>query len=286
MPVRERKRSTHCDSQISLEERLNIQNEFWNKVRQSPVSTLLLDYDGTLAPFTADRDAAFPYKGVVEALNAILESCRTRVVVVTGRRAHDIPRLLRLRTAPEVWGCHGYEYLTSGKYELKKPDEDLLRALSIVDEELEKEGLADRIEYKPGAVAVHFRGIDPEVAGEAMAAVVRVYKEYGSHCGLQLRRFDQGLEFRLPNVDKGGVVHAVVAEVPPHSPIAYLGDDETDEDAFRALPCNGLSVLVRADPRPTSASQWLRPPDELLAFLCCWAECVRGGVQCKSASRA
>jgi trehalose-6-phosphatase len=166
MPVRERKRSTHCDSQISLEERLNIQNEFWNKVRQSPVSTLLLDYDGTLAPFTADRDAAFPHKGVVEALNAILESCRTRVVVVTGRRAHDIPRLLRLRTAPEVWGCHGYEYLTSGKYELKKPDEDLLRTLSIVDEELENEGLADRIEYKPGAVAVHFRGIDPEVVGE------------------------------------------------------------------------------------------------------------------------
>ena len=52
--------------------------------------------------------------------------------------------------------------------------------------------------------------------------------------------------------------------------MAYLGDDRTDEDAFRALRGRGLSVLVRAEPRETAADAWIRPPEELIEFLRTW----------------
>jgi trehalose-6-phosphatase len=52
--------------------------------------------------------------------------------------------------------------------------------------------------------------------------------------------------------------------------VAYLGDDRTDEDAFKALAGRGLAVLVREELRPTAAAVWLRPPVELLDFLQRW----------------
>lgn len=55
--------------------------------------------------------------------------------------------------------------------------------------------------------------------------------------------------------------------------VAYLGDDQTDEDAFRALEKlgeHGLSVLVRTHVRETAADIWIKPPEQLIEFLENW----------------
>jgi len=49
-----------------------------------------------------------------------------------------------------------------------------------------------------------------------------------------------------------------------------LGDDRTDEDAFKSIKGRGLGVLVREAFRPTYADVWIKPPEELLAFLARW----------------
>jgi trehalose-phosphatase len=75
--------------------------------------------------------------------------------------------------------------------------------------------------------------------------------------------------------DKGGAVDAIVKEAATNGPVAYLGDDLTDESAFRAVNAvgsRGLSVLVRREWRQTAAEIWLRPPGELLVFLQRWIE--------------
>ncbi|MBU1936081.1 trehalose-phosphatase, partial [bacterium] len=58
--------------------------------------------------------------------------------------------------------------------------------------------------------------------------------------------------------------------------VAYLGDDLTDEDAFRVLKGKGLGVLVRPEFRPTTADLWLQPPDDLIEFLKNWITICRG----------
>jgi trehalose 6-phosphate phosphatase len=93
---------------------------------------------------------------------------------------------------------------------------------------------------------------------------------------LALLEFEAGLELRVGR-DKGGAVEAILAEQGTSGPIAYLGDDLTDETAFRAvntLGTQGLSLLVRRELRQTSAEAWLRPPQELRAFLTRWARAM------------
>jgi len=54
--------------------------------------------------------------------------------------------------------------------------------------------------------------------------------------------------------------------------VAYLGDDLTDEDAYKALGNKGLKVLVGAKSRKSLADIQINPPVELLAFLDKWIE--------------
>ena len=69
-------------------------------------------------------------------------------------------------------------------------------------------------------------------------------------------------------------VKAILAEYGTGGPAAYLGDDLTDEAAFRAMKGRGLSALVRREWRETEAEIWLRPPAELKGFLAGWARAV------------
>ncbi len=90
--------------------------------------------------------------------------------------------------------------------------------------------------------------------------------------------FDGGIELRAAGCDKGQVVSQVLAEQDAVQAgcVAYLGDDHTDEDAFRALQGRGLRVLVRPKWRTTAADVWLRPPDGLREFLGRWADIREG----------
>ncbi|MFZ1084043.1 MAG: hypothetical protein WAN35_03650 [Terracidiphilus sp.] len=69
----------------------------------------------------------------------------------------------------------------------------------------------------------------------------------------------------------------LLEEFPDDTPVAYLGDDATDEDAFQALSGRGLCVLVRPRWRPSSAHLWLRAPRELRRFLADWLTALRQG---------
>ncbi|MEE8577700.1 MAG: trehalose-phosphatase, partial [candidate division Zixibacteria bacterium] len=75
---------------------------------------------------------------------------------------------------------------------------------------------------------------------------------------------------RPAGIDKGSAVKTLLAEHDPEVRAAYLGDDTTDEDAFRAISDRGLAVLVRNKARTTDAHIRLAPPRELLEFLDCW----------------
>ncbi|NIP26121.1 MAG: trehalose-phosphatase, partial [Phycisphaerae bacterium] len=75
------------------------------------------------------------------------------------------------------------------------------------------------------------------------------------------------LELRVPGRDKGDAVGTILAEMNQDAVTAYLGDDLTDEDAFKAIKGKGIGILVREELRSTAADVWIRPPEELLTFL-------------------
>jgi trehalose 6-phosphate phosphatase len=77
--------------------------------------------------------------------------------------------------------------------------------------------------------------------------------------------------------DKGDAVSTILGEIGPEVPVAYLGDDRTDERAFLALRTQGLGVLVRPRWRETAAALWIRPPEGLQEFLKHWLQACREG---------
>jgi trehalose-phosphatase len=246
------------------------------RLRSLPCRVLLLDYDGTLAPFHFDRTQAFPYSEVPGLLTDLMGR-GTRVVLVSGRPAPELVRLSGIDPHPEIWGSHGLErLLPDGRYELEPLSAQHAQSLAEAAGLLRVDGLASRLESKPGGVAVHWRGLAPFERSGLRRRVLELWSPFLADGGLNLLNFDGGLELRAPGKNKGDAVRTVLSETDGDAAVAYLGDDQTDEDAFRAVKGAGLAVLVRPTRRLTSADVWLRPPKELLEFLRAWLRASGG----------
>ncbi|MFP5221554.1 MAG: trehalose-phosphatase [Acidobacteriota bacterium] len=225
---------------------------------------LVLDYDGTLAPFRPEREHAYPYAGMRDVLNRLPASGRSRFILISGREAGVVSRLLNIQPEPEIWGCHGAQRLAPGRDPQQAdltPGQKaaLARARSMVDD-------ASLLEVKSCGVAIHWRGLPDEERLRLEAGLLPDLRPLAEESGLELHSFDGGLELRLPDINKGAVIETLLQEN-PEALLFYFGDDKTDEDAFKALKGRGIGVLVKPEPRPTNASFWVRPPQELLTLI-------------------
>ena len=246
-------------------------DEFFSQLAESPQSLLLLDYDGTLSPFVVERNEAVPYAGVRERIEAILDSARTRVVLISGREVKQVRSLLDIEPAPEIFGCHGAEryHPRTGTY-LTGVSDEAQHTLREIHDWAKHEGLTDRVETKPTSIAFHVRGMADEKASRLLSIVRGEWHDYVEGKGLMLEEFDGGLEIRAVGVTKGDAVKTLLEETSPGARVAYLGDDMTDEDAFTVLGDRGIKVLVRPQLRESQADMWIAPPGELLEFLDRW----------------
>lgn len=254
-----------------VEEKLDV---FFGRFAGAAASLLLLDFDGTLAPFRVDRFKARPWSGVRGLLNRIQKQKKTRIVMISGRPAEEIGPLLDLETPPEIWGLHGAERLyPDGRRVLETIPAELRARLDELSAQLCQDSFGGLLEEKPNAVVMHWRGAAPEKARQIEMRTRELFEPLTLIDGLNLLEFEAGLELRAGR-NKGGAVKAILAEVnagaPVRLPTAYLGDDLTDEIAFAALKGRGLGVLVRREWRETVADIWLKPPEQLREFLRLW----------------
>jgi trehalose 6-phosphate phosphatase len=250
---------------------------FLQRIKAAPASVLLLDYDGTLAPFHVDRSLAYPYPGVVSILERIVRSGKTRVIIISGRSIVELRALLTPMNCLEMWGGHGLEHqLSDGSYSHVQVSEENAASLAEAEKWVVAAGLFSNAEIKLGGIAIHWRGMAPTEARRVQALTQRGWTALAERSGLKLLQFEAGLELRVSHPDKGDAVESILAGLDSNVPIACLGDDLTDEDAFHILSGHGLSVLVKADYRETIAGAWIRPPKELIDFLERWLSSVSG----------
>jgi trehalose 6-phosphate phosphatase len=250
---------------------------FIQSVAEARQSALLLDFDGTLAPFRIDPSKVQMWTGVQELLQKIQDAHCTRIAVVTGRPAKEAALLLQLRAPLEIWGVHGAERLyTDGRLEqdelLAAQQQTLTTARNLLKATRWKRGI--RIEDKWNAVVLHWRGAAVRSAYAAQMRALHLLRPFAEHTGMELLQFDGGVELRAGR-NKGAIVRLLLSELRADAPVAYLGDDTTDENAFKALAGRGLGVLVRRRWRPSAALVRLNPPTELLNFLAAWAFAVQ-----------
>ncbi|MDA8361390.1 MAG: trehalose-phosphatase [Gammaproteobacteria bacterium] len=241
-------------------------DDFLGRLARAPERLLVLDYDGTLAPFTPERDRAVLYAGVAPLVEAIIAS-GTVVAFITGRSVATLsPRLPW--TDIDIFGAHGCEHRDrQGRHHRVLLPADALLALERIEQEMRNRGLGLAMECKYGTIALHWRHAPDTLRTDIQQALPAILSALpASVFGAP---FDGGFEFRARAANKGTALK-ILLDRHPQAAVAYLGDDLTDEDAFAALPAHGLGVLVRPALRPTRASVWVRPPAELLDFLSAW----------------
>jgi trehalose 6-phosphate phosphatase len=248
---------------------------FWDLVSRKGRKLLALDYDGTLAPFCAARMEALPLDGVVPLLEEISRRPDTTLAVVSGRPLEDLQRLL-LPWRGLMVGNHGFEKRTpGGRVELRPPDPEEQAGLDEALDAAREAGLNGRLEVKLASVAVHTRGLPDGEERRLEEGLGGMWGGISRESGLLLTRFNRGLELRAREWDKGRALLELLSHEPPGTFCVYIGDDLTDEDAFRAVRGSGIGIRVGEPALPTEAQGILADIPAVRGFLEAWVRLGR-----------
>jgi trehalose-phosphatase len=255
-------------------QRIEIVNipDFWDRLSASQSRVLALDYDGTLAPYHVDPMKAYPLPGIRGLLSAIAETDDTRLVLISGRPVHEVLTLLG-DLEITVIGSHGFEHRSpEGELIVRSPDLDQLNGLEKASALAVQLGFGERLETKIASVAFHTRGLPPLRASEMERSISSEWSALAPLHGLECRGFNGGVEIRSIGFNKGDALAALLADRLPGSLNVYIGDDDTDEDAFRMLAELGIGLGIRVGrpATPTAAGGLLPDCEAVKLFLETW----------------
>ena len=230
-----------------------------------------LDYDGTLSPLAPTPTEAVALPGTFALLRQLAAAPAVQVALVTGRPIADVRRFLDM---PEIYyvGTHGLEVrLPSGEIQMAEGLDSVRSALPEIKHQLQQV-VATRpgilIEDKGPALACHYRLAAPTDAAAArkfIAAAAHDYQRRG--VPITLVYGHEVAELRPSHCNKGTAVRALLAAHGRASLPVYIGDDQTDEDAFEMLPADSITIRVGPSRVPTRAHYRLREPRQVQHFL-------------------
>jgi len=235
--------------------------------RRSGHPAIFLDYDGTLTPIVSHPEKALLSDSMRQALQSLV--MQAPVAILSGRDLDDIRQRVNIGAIVYA-GSHGFDI--AGPRGLRKEmATEFLPRLDMIEKQLGKQlaGIPGaRLERKRFSIAAHYRNVNESDVPKVERAVSKVATRHR-----ELRKMDGKKVYELlPDIDwdKGKAVlwllETLGLERAKVRPI-YIGDDRTDEDAFRALGQHGVGILVSEQARPTAASYSLKDPTEVERFL-------------------
>jgi trehalose 6-phosphate phosphatase len=237
-------------------------------VARVPRLLVACDYDGTLAPIVTNPDDARPLIESAAALRSLAALPSTTGALISGRALRDLATLSRMPAEVHLVGSHGSEFATG----LVRPiDEAATSLLDRIEDALsaiaaEHPGVA--VEIKPVSVALHVRNADP---ADGTAALKKAHAA-ARHWAAQITEGKAVLEFAVIQTDKGQALD-ILRHQQAASAAVFIGDDVTDEKAFRRL--RGPDVGVKVGDGDTLARYRVESPEQVAAALECLLEARR-----------
>ena len=250
-------------------------SEIKERIESSGGAILLFDFDGVLSAIAPTPDDAFISKEV----SALLLECASRfpVAIITGRTMADIKKKINEKNIFYI-ATHGLEWEEDGQNHAKEIPKETLEAIGIAKEKI-KPLLARYpsmiMEDKASTFTAHYRTLSPELVESFIQEVNSILRPIAEEYKLRLDHSTKAFELRPEiNWDKGD--SALFAEQHLNQKISkkfvpiYLGDSDTDEDAFKALEKNGIGIRVNSkeNEHKKSAAKWfMKDQSEITLFL-------------------
>ncbi len=242
---------------------------------------IFLDYDGTLTPIVEDPQQAFLSDEMRDTVRGLSKLCT--VAVVSGRDLRDVRGLVGIE---EIFyaGSHGYEIAGPEERHVEyQQSADVLPTLDRAEQALHDcvDGISGAIvERKRFSIAVHYRKVkdpDIEMVEEAVDGVLSQYEGLRKSSGKKIFELHPDIDWNKGKavrwlLETLGMSHAQVLPI-------YIGDDTTDEDAFRVLRDRGIGIFVGGGSRSTAARYTLRDQDEVQGFLTALISLAKGEIR-------
>ncbi len=230
---------------------------------------LFLDYDGTLTPIVSRPELALCPSEVKKLLETLRDLSGVHIAILSGRSLEDVRGKVGVSGIIYV-GNHGLEIENPvgthkkilapvRKGELKRIAQHLQNSLKVIPGVL--------FEDKGPILSVHYRNVPREFSGQVCQIVKTELQQWKTRWKIALGKMV--LEIR-PKMDfnKGTAVRELIKISPsPGLLPIYLGDDQTDEDAFRVMKKQGISVYVGPGTSLSEADFFLQNPKEVQEFL-------------------
>jgi trehalose-phosphatase len=250
--------------------------EFLKDYRAASHLLFLSDFDGTLAVIVGRPDEARMSAGVREKLEELARQPQTSVGIISGRSLAEVKALVGIEGI-YYSGNHGLEIEGPG-LNYVNPQAEAARATikdltaSLAEALHNVEGVI--IQDKGFSTSVHYRLVRPEKESGVTDAVRRITAPHIKRGEIRVFPMKKVCEIRPPvDWDKGKSAAFIGREVKARFKLSrlltvYLGDDATDEDAFKTLHRpDGWSVYVGGESRKSSAGYYLSSTGEVELLL-------------------
>ena len=205
---------------------------------------LLLDYDGSLVPFSKDFKQATPPKSVVQLLERLASDRLNDVVLISGRSSTDLSEWfghLPISLVAE----HGAAMRRAGNKNwqtIERSDNDWKRLLLPILEKYAARTPGARVEVKSHSLVWHYRAAQAYYAQKSTVNIKRGLKPIIKKYGLEVMQGNKVIEIKNPMVSKGMAAQRWLAH--GYDFVLAIGDDRTDEELFAIVPDGTWSVKV------------------------------------------
>lgn len=226
---------------------------------------LILDYDGTLVPFSSRPELAEPDGELLELLQGLCNRDSISVHIVSGRDRHTVEKWLGAVNA-DLYAENGWWHRTrTGEWQAAHEDAgtDWKEHLRPILEDFAARTPGAFIEEKTMAFAWHYQGAASEF-GMQQAQELRLHLgQLSKEAEVEMLPGAHVVEVRRHGVKKGTLVPTALAQRP--GLVVAVGDDRSDEDLYAAVPSDGMSIHVGAV--PTRARYRMENPQALRGLL-------------------
>lgn len=211
-----------------------------DRIAQAPRLLVACDYDGVIAPIVSDPAKAVPLPETVKCLAKLAALRQTDVAVVSGRSIESLQSLLGTPDRWHIVGCHGAEWPQMRWTIADQESLDAFRPLVDRLHELSLGVQGCHVEEKPGGAAFHYRNAAPEAFDELLPHILALGHDRPD---LLVRHGKKVVEFSVTSANKGDAFQRL-RYVTGATASIFVGDDVTDEDAFRTLGPSDIGVSV------------------------------------------
>jgi len=251
---------------VSKEEKLSGFFESINEVEtllKNKEVFIFLDYDGTLTPIVDTPDLAVLSNEMHVSVKEL--SQKYKVSIVSGRATADVSAKVGIENLYYA-GSHGFEILQPDGHLVTNQKANEIRSTidNIYTELFEKLRIINGalVEHVKYTVSVHYRLVSKDDYSKVEEVVSKILQD-----NTNLKKTDGKKVFEIrPNIDwhKGKAVEFIMEALEFNSEnnaVVYIGDDTTDEDAFKAIKGKGLGVLVAEKQKETDAQFIVKDTD-------------------------